>query len=739
VNQKARTWLICLALATGTALLYAPVLHFSYVALDDQLYFDNHILQGFSWAGLRWCFATTLGSMWHPLTWVSHMLDFQFFGALFGGHHATNVALHILSSVMLFLLLRRMTGAMWRSAMVAALFAWHPLHVESVAWLAERKDGLSAFFWMLTIWAYIRYVEENTKNIHGLHRSSSPNPNPSSSVPSVKSVRTLGAPPDIVLDVKSGSSAAFYILALLFFALGLMAKPVLVTMPFVLLLLDWWPLGRMRGMQSDEWRMQNANRGREGSDAVPFWGLVREKIPFCLLSIVFSVLTLAASARNAAPLAMLPLTLRLGNCAVSYFLYVAKTVWPENMVVLYPFVPQWPAWRIGAASLFVVVVSATALRLWRSRPYFLLGWLWYLGILVPVIGLVQVGVEHMADRYSYIPSIGLFVIFCWGASDLLGGWRHGKMILGGLAWAVLLGCALVAENQLQYWRNSDTLFIHNLEVAPNSYVAHAAYAAYFYNNRQVEKAAAESQKSILIKPGYPFSHTVLGECLLQQGKPDQAAAQFQIALQAQPAAEDARLGYGNALLVQNLPAQAARQFTTVLAANPDNPEAHFLMGQALLKQGDLSGARAQYSKAMSLVKRYSDAQFQLAVVLARQGNIQEAVKNYRAAKSVPQGVEDFLVLNNLAWILAASPLPEYRDGSKAVELATRARDLDHSRHPLVIGTLAAAYAEAGRFDEAVAAARQAHDLALAQGDQTVAARNLALLEIYRSHHAYHER
>jgi tetratricopeptide (TPR) repeat protein len=619
-----------------------------------------------------------------------------------------------------------------------------------VAWIAERKDVLSTFFWMLTLWAYIRYCEEETKKNHGLHASNTPhlnpNPNPSSAVPSV---------------VKPGSSRVFYILALVFFALGLMAKPMLVTMPFVLLLLDWWPLrrldpggarlcqsqlsqGRMESQGATEPEQQAkfaANAGsppRGGVSCAAVWRLVREKIPFFVLSVVFCILTMVTARSDAVPLTALPLTQRLGNSVVCYFVYVAKTIWPENMVVLYPFEFQWERLQIMGAGVFLVATSWAALRFCRTRPYFLFGWLWYLGILFPVIGLVQVGAQRMADRYTYVPSIGLFVIVCWGAWDMLGGWRHGKLTLGALGCAALLACALVAEKQLQYWRDSDTLLTHNLEITPTNYYALSSYGAHLYNTRRLGPATEELEKSIQIEPGYAFSHTVLGNILMERRQYDKAVPQFVIALQINPSAEDALLGYGRALLERNLPDDAARQLGKLLAEDPDNSEAHYFLGNALLKRGNLAGACAQFTWAMSLVKKYPNAQFQLAVALAREGKIKEAMANYRAAKNVPATADDSAVLNNLAWILAASPLPEFRDGPGAVELATRARDLDHSRQPGIIGTLAAAYAEAGRFDEAVAAAREARDLALAQGDQAVAARNLELLEIYRSHRAFHE-
>jgi tetratricopeptide (TPR) repeat protein len=312
------------------------------------------------------------------------------------------------------------------------------------------------------------------------------------------------------------------------------------------------------------------------------------------------------------------------------------------------------------------------------------------------------------------------------------------LLLGALGWAVLLACSILAGKQLQYWENSDTVFTHNLEVTPDNYVVRATYAAYFYNEKQLARAIEESQKSIRINPGYATSHIVLGNALLQQGNAGQAVAQLLLALQIDPSSSDARLGYGKGLLAQNQPAEAERQLTRVLAADPGRPEAQYWLGRAQLKEGKLAEAGAQFAKCSKLARKFPDAQFQLAVILARQGKIQEAMENYRQAKNVPAAAPDSDVMNNLAWIMAASPLPENRDGAQAVQLATRARDLDHSQHAVIIGTLAAAYAEAGRFDEAMAAAQQAHDLALAQGAKELAARNLELLAIYRSHRAFHE-
>jgi tetratricopeptide (TPR) repeat protein len=312
------------------------------------------------------------------------------------------------------------------------------------------------------------------------------------------------------------------------------------------------------------------------------------------------------------------------------------------------------------------------------------------------------------------------------------------MILAALGSAVLLACFIIAGRQLQYWKNSDTLFVHNLEVTPDNFVARATYAAYFYNEKELDRAIDEAQKCIRINPNYAMGHTVLGNALLRQGNSDQAAVELRRALAINPSAMDARLGYGKALLGQNQPTEAEQQITVVLSADPGQPDAMYWLGRALLKEGNLAGAIAQFAKCASLARKFPDAQFQLAAALARQGRTKEAMENYRVAKNVPTNAPDYDVMNNLAWVLAASPLPENRDGAKAVELAMRARELDPSQQPVIIGTLAAAYAEAGRFDDAVAAAQQAHDLALAQGAKELAARNQELLELYRAHKAYHE-
>ena len=455
-RQKAKALLACLVLGLGTMLLYGPVTDFDFISLDDTAYVVNnfHINGGLNWHELPWCFQAGHAGNWHPLTWISHALDCQFFGLRPGGHHATNVAIHTANSVLLFLILRRMTGAFWRSFVVAALFAWHPLHVESVAWIAERKDVLCALFWMLTLWAYLNYA------------------------------------------VKRGVGR--YSLVLLLFALGLMAKPMLVTLPFVLLLLDWWPLNRLRlnpggfsrsatvpvasvGVPPTEFVTHVANdsglnaatEAKTGpARAELFVSLIVEKIPFFLLAVACCVLTIVAQHRSEAmaSLSDLPFKDRLMNAVVSYLRYLEKIVWPADLSILYPFTVAWPRWEIVLA--VVTLAAITALFAWRraAGPYLLVGWLWFLGTLIPVIGLVQVGAQAMADRYAYIPSIGIFLALCWGAYDLVKDLPHHRGFLLVVSIAILTACVLVSSRQIQFWKNSGTLFSHAIEVTRDNFV-----------------------------------------------------------------------------------------------------------------------------------------------------------------------------------------------------------------------------------------------------------------------------
>jgi len=713
-NDNLRKALVCLALILGTALLYLPALHFDFVNYDDPDYLINnfHINHGFTSAGLAWSFNVGYAGNWHPLTWISHALDCQLFGLSPGGHHATNILVHSLSAVLLFLVLHRATKTFWRAALAAALFAWHPLRVESVAWISERKDVLSGLFWMLTLWAYVHYVEE-------------------CKMPNAKWRR-------------------FYVLALVFFVMGLMSKPMLVTLPFVLLLLDWWPLQRLQ-FPSLNLNPQNNHGSTEsrptesrptesppaGSSLGANWRLLIEKIPFFLLTLGACVVTLMAQRGAIQPLARVPLSLRLMNAIEAYFNYVEKMIWPANLSAIYPLQAHTLGWDFVWPCLFLVVMSVAAWRLRKSRPYWMVGWLWYLGALVPVINLVQIGSQTMADRYTYIPCIGLLVILCWDVEDLSAAWPFRRLLVGILGAAAVAACLITTRAQLQYWKNGGALFAHAIDVTPGNFFAVVNEAAYLRDHNQYEKARLQCEEALRLFPDYAGAHFMLGTVLFSEGKLEAAAAELETSLHLDPSRHATHYVLGGVDLARNLPQQAEQHFRAALPFDPANPDVLTGLGNALAMQGRLDEAVAQFEEALRFAPQYLDTRYQLAIVLTRQRKTHEAIAQYQELLRLQPEYRN--VLNNLAWILATDPHPGFRDGNEAVRLASRACALTHNQQPAPLQTLSAAYAEAGFYDEAIGAAQQARDLAQAQGKPDVAAKNIELLEIYRSRQPFHEK
>ncbi len=421
--------IVSVVLIMATLAVYWQVQNHEFVNYDDDLYVtDNpHVKAGLTREGAIWAFVATHAGNWHPLTWLSHMLDCEVYGVNPWGHHLTNLLLHIGNTILLFLLFRHVTGAVWRSTLVAALFALHPLHVESVAWVSERKDVLSTLFWLSTMWTYLRHVES--------------------------------------------PGFRWYLLALLSFALGLMAKPMLVTLPFVLLLIDYWPLGRLQFGQSNRTH-ESMTPGLQRSSVS---SLIFEKVPFFAISAVSSTVTyivqLSAGAMPSQD--VLPLQVRTANALVSYISYIGKMIWPHHLAVSYPHPgSNLPLWQIAGASLLLVFISALVIRGAGRFPYLVVGWLWYLGTLVPVIGLVQVGSQAMADRYTYVPLIGLFVIIVWGAPNLVRRWRHGRFLLVSSSGVLLLTLMACTWLQTSYWKDSFTLFQRTLDVTADNWRAH---------------------------------------------------------------------------------------------------------------------------------------------------------------------------------------------------------------------------------------------------------------------------
>ncbi len=479
-SGKNRSVLIGLALVTVTVAAFYQVYSFEFVNYDDPLYvYENPNIQaGITFKTIKWAFTCGYAGNWHPLTWLSHMLDRQLFGPDPAGHHLTNLVFHIANTLLLFIVLKQMTRAPWRSAFVAALFAIHPLHVESVAWVAERKDVLSAFFWMLTMLAYVRYAER----------------------PCMKR----------------------YLLILLFFALGLMAKPMLVTLPFVLLLLDYWPLGRIPNEQ------EIGKTGRH---------LILEKLPFFALSAVSSVVTffVQRSGGSVRTWQFLPLDYRIFNALVSYTGYIEKMFYPSRLAVLYPHPGAGlPVWQALISFLVLAGVTAVIIYTARRRRYLAVGWLWYLGTLVPVIGLVQVGLQATADRYTYLPSIGIFIMVTWGAAELFSSLHLRKILPATLAGIILAALLVCTRMQVRYWRDSITLCGHALEVTKDNYVMHNNYGNALRDKGRFNEAVTHFERSTKINPRYVKAYVNLGMVYFREEKITQAAACWNEALRLEP-------------------------------------------------------------------------------------------------------------------------------------------------------------------------------------------------------------
>lgn len=523
-STSTKSIAICLVLAALTLAVYFQVTGFDFIHLDDPGYVtDNEMVrQGISLETLQWAFSSFHESNWHPLTWVSHMIDVEVFGMNPGMHHLTNVLFHVLNTVLLFFVLDAMTGAVWKSAAVAALFALHPIHVESVAWVSERKDVLCALFWMLTMAAYLRYVGHRT--------------------------------------------VARYLLMFLCFVLGLMAKPMIVTLPFVLLLLDFWPLKRWRPCTLT-YEMTTASAV---SDALPLKTLVLEKVPLVALSMASSLVTVLAQVSGGAvkDLESMSMASRTANAVVSYVRYLVMTAWPRDLAVYYPYEgSHGPA--LVAGCLFVLVcVTCTALLMARKFPYLLVGWFWFLGTLVPAIGIVQVGSQAMADRYTYLPLIGIFIAAAWGLGDLFSRAPAGRVVLAGSCAVVLTALTWSTWVQAGLWKDSETLFRHTLGVTSGNYLVHYDLGYTLYLKGDVQGAILHYNEALRIKPGLPQVHNNLGSILLERGDPDGAIRHYIEALSSDPHQARVLNNLGVAFMRKGRVRQAIRCFERALAEEP---------------------------------------------------------------------------------------------------------------------------------------------------------------------------
>ncbi len=625
-NSKClQTRLLAAFLGLATLAVYWPVTHHDFVDYDDNGYVtaNSQVQSGLTAAGIKWAFTHPVGGNWHPITTLSHMLDCQWYGLQPWGHHLTSLCLHALNTVLLFLWLARVTHARWRSAWVAAMFAFHPLHVESVAWVAERKDVLSACFGWLTLIFYARYAQR---------------PEAGGSGAGLGGRRSrFQIPPSI-----------FYLLSLSSFALGLMSKPMLVTWPLVLLLLDYWPLKRfaicdlpvLRGITAEGGRFTICQK------------LVIEKIPFFALAVGASMVTYLVQQRVGAmeTLAGLPLELRCENALISYCRYLFKMVWPTDLAVYYPRPAYWPPVWVMLAGLLLVGFTAVC---WRKRvryPFLIVGWFWFVGTLAPVIGLVQVGQQAMADRYLYVPAVGLLLLLAWGIPELLQRWRQPAVLAALAGWASVAACAALTGQQLGCWQNSETLFRHALKVTADNDVARICLGEALLNQKQTNAAISQFQLALQVNPGCAAAHENLGYIAAQQGRIPDAIRQYQDVLLLKPKAVATHNNLGSLLSAQGRTSNALAQFQAAIQLDPACAEAYANLGLIAAQQGKIEEAISAYQKAVTLKPTLAWAHHHLGNLFATQGRADAAISELQeVARLTPEAAQ---VRAQLARLLA---------------------------------------------------------------------------------------
>jgi tetratricopeptide (TPR) repeat protein len=688
ILTKYRSFWICLALMLITTAVFCQVCTYDFVNYDDPnyIYENPNVQNGITSKAIKWAFTTGYANNWHPLTWLSHMLDWQLFGPKAGSHHLTNLIFHIANTLLLFIVLKQMTHRLWPSAFVAALFALHPLHVESIAWVAERKDVLSTFFWMLTMWAYLRYVKH--------------------------------------------PGVARYLLTLLFFALGLMAKPMLVTLPFVLLLLDYWPLARVPSERAVGKIDTSFNRWVT-------YHLIQEKIPFFVLSAISSVVTFLVHRGAIALIAQVPLKSRISNAFVSYVEYIGKMIWPSRLAVFYPHVGYDVSILYAVIStVLLLAVTILILRFAKNHRYLVTGWLWYIGTLVPVVGLVQVGGQALANRYTYIALTGLFIIIAWGLPDLLAGWRYKKIALTLSALLIISASSVCTHFQLRYWQNSLTLFQHDLDVTRDNYVAHFCIATPLREQGRLDEAIYHCSEAVRLRPDFFDAQIYLAYFLRNAGRLDEAVKEYRESLQIKPEDPNALNGLGITLGQQGKLDEAIECFTEALRIKPDFTTAHANIGYTLLLRGSLDEAAIHLTEALQLDPNSTQAHYSLGQALVQRGKIGEAITHFeKALRLEPDWVGP---MNDLAWLLAASKETTIHNPDKAIRLARRACELTNYKEPVLLDTLAVAYAAAGDFIKAVETAEKALELCQFSEQNTLKKKIESRLALYKAGKPYIE-
>lgn len=658
LKTSQKTFLIMAGIALITLAVYWQVSGFEFISFDDNLYVteNKQVLKGLTIEGVAWAFhpdRTGEQTYWHPLTWLSHMTDITLFGTNPGAHHLMNVAIHVLNALLLFLSLHLMTGAIWKSAFVAALFALHPINVDSVAWIAERKNLLSTTFWMLTLLAYIRYSR------------------------------------------KPGVSG--YLLVILCLFLGLLAKPMLVTLPCVLLLLDFWPLGRVRigqrlplisPMSSHTPPFQNAGVMR----------LMAEKLPLLALAL-FSILISLFSLQTANNLTSGPFApsvlLRIENALVSYAVYLWKLAWPLNLAFYYPYPASVPLWKTASAALLIAVLSGTAIFHARKAPYLAVGWFWFLGALMPVSGLIQGGLwPALADRWAYVPTIGIFIMVAWGLPDLfLNGLRFAKPILSACAIVLLVILSILSFHQTGHWQNNRSLYQHAIAVTSGNYVAHNNLGNVYQTEKNLEAAMAEYKKALEINPVYALAAYNLGVVMKSKGSHEEAFRFLTRALQLNPNYAKAHDMMGRVLHETGRNEEAIRYFAQAIAIEPDHEKAHNNLSAVLTAMGRYDEAVWQAQEALRIDPEYAEAHFNIGTALLRKQNIDKAAHHFQKAIDLKPGMAQAHI--NLANIYygrgdMANAIIHYQ---KAIQIEPGSAEAH--------ANLANALRASGRMDEAI--------------------------------------
>jgi tetratricopeptide (TPR) repeat protein len=815
MDEARQTALAAGLLAVVTLVCFWPTLHSGFIGLDDTDYiFNAHVRNGLSWSNLCWAFRTDYSANWHPVTWLSHMMDVQLFGLNPFGHHLMSLAIHVGNSLLLLLLLQKLTGELTRSFFVAGLFALHPLHVESVAWASERKDVLSTLFFLLTLWSYAVYCERAKV----LTRGSGDQRPRTEAGPG----RTVGV---TWWQALRGGTVS-YMLALLCFALGLMSKPMLVTLPFVLLLMDYWPLRRFDFPVSRT------------------WPLLREKLPFFCMAAASCLITFLVQHGAGAMKLHLRFDRRLMNAVASYAKYLGRTLCPVDLAIYYPhpdaLVPssQWPVWAIALAAAGLILISAACLLRVKRAPWLAFGWFWFLGTLVPVIGIVQVGSQGMADRYTYIPLIGIFIAVVWAAAELGARYQVGPLSLGICGTALLLLCLVMARNQLKYWKGELEVSQRAVEVSPQSAFAHCLLASDYFLRKDYDSAKTHFERAVALDPLLWEAHDGLGALFESKGKTNEALQEYRVATGFKPRNPDPykhlsalywklgeksnalescqealhlnpedvqeQINLGGMLWQMGQRTQALEWYREAVRLDPRHPIGRYNLGFALAEMGMVQEAARELGEAVRLAPQYIDAWLEYGRVQAALGDLQGAQEQFRKALELSptnmnirvnlanalwmsgrtnEAAADFAVAANqqpglaqetlnsgktlasagqfgsalgkfstamrlrpdwpeamsaTAWVLATAPDPSVRNGPEAVRLAERAAALTDKKDVHVLATLDAAYAEAGRFPEAIATAEETRSVAAGAGNDQAVQAAKTRLDRYQRNQAAHD-